>query len=50
MSLENPLIKDVDMHLKTFATTLSKPQFANFKHTVKVQVMSENKNCFAKGL
>jgi len=44
MSSENPLINDVEKHLKSFATTLSKPQFIHFEQIIKGTLFTELKS------
>jgi hypothetical protein len=44
MNSENPLMKEVDKLLKSFATTLSKPQFVHFEQIVKGILFTELKS------
>jgi hypothetical protein len=44
MNPQNPLINEVENLLKTFATTLSKPQFAHFEQIIKEILFSELKS------
>lgn len=44
MNKENPLINDVEILLKTFSTTLSKPQFVHFEQIVKGMLFTKLKS------
>lgn len=44
MNKENPLINDIEILLKTFSTTLSKPQFVHFEQIVKGMLFTKLKS------
>ena len=44
MKIQNPLINDVDLLLKTFAKVLSKPQFVHFEQIIKGILFTELKS------
>lgn len=44
MNLENPLINEVNLLLKKFATTFSKPQFVHFEQIIKEILFTEFKS------